>query len=1168
MSSRPADAAARDFATDPARNVVLEASAGTGKTTVLVERYLRLLRAGVAPANVLAITFTRQAAAEMRERIVGALRRGAAKSAAERARWSALRDRLGEIAVSTVDAFCLALLREFPLEADLDPGFGVADETEIPGLIDEAVDRAWTAASHLAGRDSGVAMLLARLGPQRTRSALRSLLTHRLVVPGALRRFLRGTPADLTGERACRNAAAKLADRLSGLRREVETLTEADVVDDVRAAIVARDLRRLPEMAEADAPAIRAWFERLGETFLTRAGTPRRQFAWRTRAPGPAAHRRREAAAAVAPHVSEALQAFERDVNVVAVRAVRRVFAVAAAEYRRALRSRALLDFSDLLERAVRLLRRMDEFAQSRFRLESRYHHVLVDEFQDTNRAQWELVSLLVQSWGEGSGLVEEAPLRPTIFVVGDRKQSIYRFRGADVATFREATREIAGLRADGDVRRSISRSFRAAPPLLAFVNDLFAEIGGGEDGRGAGGRDRFRFEADDAFPIERAPAPDPAGAADALGVVAAQDVETCAEAVAAEIAWLLDAGQVRPKSGSAPRAVRPEDVAILFRTRESHREFERALGRRSIRTHVHSGMGFFDADEIKDVRALVRFLARPSSELRAAALLRSRFAGVSDAGLLTLAGALSDALAAPGLPASAAALGEDDRRVLDLARRALAGWIGLVDRLPPAEVLDRALQEAAYAFELRGPQAEQAQANIRRLRGLVRRIQNRGYATLARVADQIDRLSSGMPNAAVEAFDAVALMTAHAAKGLEFPIVFLVDLGRGTQTHQPPVRVIPDRGDGRPSVTVWPHRDEADAEERRREVEETKRLLYVATTRPRDRLYLSAVVEDGVPKFNPGSFGRVLPPQCASALAAAAGAPAGGSVEWRGRSGARHAFRVCGSPAEIGAGTGPAAAFDSVPAADAGPIPAPPPAPTLLAPLRVRPAVERIAVTDASPKTLAACGARADAAAGARRGQENGAPPLTGARSGREDAAPERRTQQVGRLVHRLLRRYEGAPVAPDALEQAARELAVDVETADPAADDEAAGFAADDVAAAGGAAPERTAGDERAASAARLYARFAAQEEVAALAGRDALWEVPFSLRLPAAASPAAGRPAVLRGAIDCLARDPDGRVTVLEFKTGAPHPDHRRQLDAYVAAARAMFPEAAVVGRLVYA
>ena len=169
---------------------------------------------------------------------------------------------------------------------------------------------------------------------------------------------------------------------------------------------------------------------------------------------------------------------------------------------------------------------------------------------------------------------------------------------------------------------------------------------------------------------------------------------------------------------------------------------------------------------------------------------------------------------------------------------------------------------------------------------------------------------------------------------------------------------------------------------------------------------------------------------------------------------------------------------------------------------------------------------------------------------------------------MHRLLRRYEGAPVAPDALEQAARELAPDVEAADPAADDEAAGFAAVDVDAAGGAAPERTAGDERAASAARLYVRFAAQEEVVALAGRDTLWEVPFSLRLPAAASPAAGRPAVLRGAIDCLARGPDGRVTVLEFKTGAPHPDHRRQLDAYVAAARAMFPEAAVVGRLVYA
>ncbi len=1094
MTGTPADSAAREFATDPTHNVVLEASAGTGKTSVLVERYLRLLRAGVAPANILAITFTRQAAAEMRARIIGALRREAAESPAGRLRWSELRDRLGEVAVSTVDAFCLALLREFPLEADLDPGFGIADETEVPRLADEAVDRTLVVAARLAGRDAAVAMLLARLGPQRTRAALRSLLERRLVVPGALQRFLSGTPSDLTGEGACRAAAGRLADRLSGLRREVELLVEAGGGEDPRAALLARDLRRLPDLARADAPAIRAWLDRLRDAFLTRQGDARKSFPLDTRAGAPVRRRYRQAAAALAPIVRDVLRTFERDVNVVLARAVRVLFGVVVTEYRRALRSRALLDFSDVLQRAVDLLRQMDEFAQSRYRLESRYHHVLVDEFQDTSRNQWELVSLLVQSWGEGSGLVAEAPLPPTIFVVGDHKQSIYRFRDADVTTFREATEEIAGLRADGDVRRSISHSFRAVPGLLGFVNDLFAEIGGA-----GSGRDRFRFEVGDHFPAEQLARG--AAADDALGVIAAQDLETCADAVAAEIAALLDDGRVREKGGAGSRAVRPQDVAILFRTRESHREFEGALGRRGIPTHVYKGMGFFDADEIKDVRALVRFLANPSSELRAAALLRSRLVGVSDPGLLALAGALSPALTDPDLPAGAAALADEDRRVLALARRSVREWTGFVDRLPPAEVLDLVLCDAAYAFELRGPQAAQAQANLGKLRALVRRMQNRGYATMARVAHQIDRLSAGMANAVVEAVDAVALMTVHAAKGLEFPIVFLVDLGRGTRTHQPPVRVVPDRGDGQPAVAVWPYRDEAAEAERERDVEETKRLLYVAATRPRDRLYLSMAVEGGVPTCSQGSFGSVLPASFQALFGQAAAAPAGRRLAWLGRSGVRHGLRVCAAASAAQRQT------DAPPAdSDASP-------PVLLAPLDARPRVERLPVTGSAPTR-------------AGDGQGPGAPA----------------SRRLGRLFHLLLRRYEGAPAAPEALERASRELAAALEPAAGAADDVAA-------------------------AAARLYARFVAAGSSAPLLGRERLWEVPFAM-CGAAVPPPGGGPAVVRrGTIDCLTRDADGRITVLEFKTGRPRAEHARQLDAYVDAARVMFPETAVNGRLVY-
>jgi ATP-dependent helicase/nuclease subunit A len=885
------DAAAREFAVDPSNNVVLEASAGTGKTSVLVARYVNLLVSGVDPSNILAITFTRKAAAEMRDRILQALRIAAERSELDRARWLELRDRLSDIAISTIDAFCLSLLREFPLEADLDPGFDLADETEVPRLIEEALDHALRILTGLARTEPDVALVFAQLGIARTREGLATLLDRRLVAWSALERFLARGPADLTAEAVCCGTSERLLAVLGGIPGGLHRFLDDGPVGHARYQLLARELGRLPQLGEAGNAEIRAVLDRVAAHFLTQDGKPRKSGAIH---PYKAAHYPSEAAAKrhrsavldLGPRIEEVVFAFSRDLNVVLARGVRRMFGVALSQYRRTLDERSVLDFSDVLERALDLLRRMDEFAQSRFRLEARYHHVLVDEFQDTSRAQWELVALLVQSWGEGLGLSSQ----PSVFVVGDRKQAIYRFRDAESGVLQEAARYIQALRPEGNPRRSITRSHRAVPKLLEFVNELFSEIADPEEGEG-----RFTYTEHDRFPISVANHTDGAAVRGTpLGVLAADDPEICATLVAAEVARILRDDSVRDKKTGIPRRASPGDIAILFRSRASHREFERALQLQGIPTYVYKGLGFFDADETKDLMALIRYLANPVSDLRAAAFLRSRFIRLSDRALASLAPRLAAALIDSEFGSSEALLNldEEDRRVLHLARRFVPGWIAQVDRTPPAELLEKVLAETAYAYELGGPRRMQAWENVKKMRGLVRRIQNRGYATLPRIASHLDSLTAGdESNAVIEALDAVNLMTVHAVKGLEFPIVFAVNLAKGASGPPRPVRVIADV-DESPSVSVGPFVSEMDESDRAREKHETRRLLYVALTRARDRLYLSSALKDGVMTPGRGSLGEVFPLSLKTLFAQAAisSAPV---LPWTSASGVTFEWRV-----------------------------------------------------------------------------------------------------------------------------------------------------------------------------------------------------------------------------------------------------------------------------------
>jgi ATP-dependent exoDNAse (exonuclease V) beta subunit len=459
--------------------------------------------------------------------------------------------------------------------------------------------------------------------------------------------------------------------------------------------------------------------------------------------------------------------------------------------------------------------------------------------------------------------------------------------------------------------------------------------------------------------------------------------------------------------------------------------------------------------------------------------------------------------------------LSAEDRGVLGQLRVSLADWLPLVDRVPPSELLDRIVADAAYAFELRGARRPQARENLKKIRAMARRLQNRGYATMARVAEHLARLSAGdESNAAVDALDSVNLMTVHAAKGLEFPIVFVTNLHRGTGGHGDPVVIVPARAGGRQLVSVGGSLPEADDALRERDREETKRLLYVAVTRARERLYLGAVLKDGRFQAKAGSLGEVLPASLRDAFARAA--TGGVSVEWRPENGSARLLGV--AQPDAGGSPSPMADRDDAAVAPATPI------------VDVEPLIDTI-------------GDRHEAAAAYARSL---APGFTGEPGVPADEPMGVDPALVGTIVHRLFQvSGHGASRDTDWLAERARAFAA----------------GRDDVVGSNSA--------EVVAFAVEAFLRLRRRTDVASLVD-DAVceYELPFSLRLeaPDGGGPT-GPPVVIRGSIDCLARRPDGTVTVLELKTGRRRDWHQHQLDLYVRATRCLFPGVAVEGRLVY-
>lgn len=765
----------------------LDAAAGSGKTSVLVERFARaVVEDGLDVAAILTITFTDKAAAQMRERIRARLHDLGAYDAAA-ATESAY--------ISTIHGFCARLLRAHAIQAGIDPRFRVLDQLEAGRLADAAFDHALT---QLASEAEDAVELIAAYGIWDLRASTQSLYGE-LRARGELQPSLPSLEPR-TDLAAARTGLALAATRVSG--------ELGAIVDPSTRVIEALErLGRVDEVLADELP----WPAALDRLMLPA---------------GNGAALTTEACARYCEALAAMRSASEERWAKPTLELMDALLQGFGQRYEQAKRAHSGLDFEDL-ELLSRELLRSDHALRDRYR--DRFERVMVDELQDTNHVQLELIELVS---GEN------------LFTVGDAQQSIYGFRHADVELFEQRGRKLAEI----GRRATLRTNFRSRPEILEVVNRVFAAELGESFLRLLAGRS----DAPAGDPRVELLIADKAAEWSPEGPAAPWRVAE-ARALAARIDALLS-------EGAAPR-----DIVVLIRATTDMRAYERALEERGIPTYMIGGRGYWSHPQVVDMVAYLRTLANPRDEEALYSVLASPLVGASLDALVLLAAAARDAGRDPWWVLRQQ-LGVLDH-VPEPDRDRLAGaaeWIAAERigsrRKGVEELLDRALEWTRYDLAVLAlPGGQRRLANVRKLMRLGREhfaehgADLPGFVELLRLRGRSWRPDPDQSEAPVESesLDAVRLMTIHRAKGLEFEIVCVADLGRANRSSADLVRV---GADGRVGLRLARPGSGAKVsalafgalgeEQRTRAAREERRLFYVAVTRARERLILSGAAK------------------------------------------------------------------------------------------------------------------------------------------------------------------------------------------------------------------------------------------------------------------------------------------------------------------------------------